>query len=115
MRKNEYKALEEFKSQYIGIWNPSEGHWLGLDFVYKGEEYRFNTGSMYSKSNTILPDGKEAIFGLYRKNRVPKLNQDYELLGEFASMQDALDSPCINGIKFSQIIMDDETELVGQD
>ncbi len=35
MRKNEFESLEQFLSQYTGEWNPSEGHWLGLDFIYE--------------------------------------------------------------------------------
>lgn len=115
MRKNGYSTLEEFRSQYIGVWNPSEGHWFGLDFVYMGQEYRFNTGSMYSKSNTVLPDGREALYGLYKKN-IPSISgQEYTLLGEFATMDDALNSDCIVGIKFRDIIIDPDTELMGQD
>ena len=32
MRKNEFNTLEDFTTQYTGEWNPSEGHWFGLDF-----------------------------------------------------------------------------------
>ena len=56
MRKNEFNSLEEFISQYIGEWGPSDGHWFGLDFLYNGTEYRFNTGSIYEKQDTILPN-----------------------------------------------------------
>ena len=64
MRKNEYTSLDQFTSQYTGEWSPYEGHWYGLDFLYKGKEYRFNTGSMFNSENTILKDGREAVFGL---------------------------------------------------
>ena len=115
MRVNEYTSLDEFKAQYIGVWDPSENHWLGLDFSYDGAEYRLNTGSMYETKNTILPDGREAIFGLYRKNTDNGLGPDYSLLEEFATLDEVLNSKCINGISFKQIIMDDSTELLGQD
>ena len=115
MRINEYNSLEEFTSQYIGEWSPSDGHWLGLDFIFRGNEYRFNTGSMYEENNTILPDGREAVFGLYKKNSKRINGRDYTLLEEFASMDDALKCTCIEGIEFSKVIMDDGTELVGQD
>lgn len=115
MRKNEYKSLEEFTSQYIGIWGPSDGHWFGLDFSYNGNEYRFNTGSMYETHDTILPNGKEALFGIYRKIQSPKSKRKYVLLEEFANMEDALNSTCIEGIPFRDVIMDDNTELLGQD
>lgn len=88
---------------------------LGLDFSYNGTEYRFNTGSIYEKQDTILPNGKEALFGLYRKDSNPKAKKKYILLEEFADMEDALNSTCIEGIAFRIIIMDDNTEILGQD
>lgn len=115
MRINIYNSLEEFTSQYIGVWAPSDEHWFGLDFLYKGIEYRLHTGSMYEKKNTILPDGREATFGLYRKNARKIGGKDYTLLEEFADMNDLLETECIDGTKFRKIIMDDNTEIVGQD
>jgi hypothetical protein len=110
-----YNSLEEFKAQYTGVWDPSDGHWFGLDFIYKGKEYRFNTGSMYSESNTILEDGREASFGLYKKNNASQSGNEYTLLAEFATIEEALSSTCIDGIRFDEIIKDPDTELVGQD
>ena len=115
MRKNEFESLEQFLSQYTGEWNPSEGHWLGLDFIYEGVEYRFHTGSMY-ENETILSDGREVMFGLYRKKDIISSDKrDYELLGEYEDMQDVLESTVIQGIAFKDVIVDDDTELVGQD
>ncbi|MBR3245898.1 MAG: hypothetical protein IKF90_24850 [Parasporobacterium sp.] len=116
MRKNEYTSLDQFTSQYVGEWNPSEGHWLGLDFIWNGNEYRFQTGSMYNPNNTILPDGREAVFGLYKKTSAGDDNKrEYELLGEYANMQDVLQSCVIGGIPFAKVIIDEGTELIGQD
>ncbi len=116
MRKNEFSSLEQFTSQYTGEWSPSDGHWLGLDFIWHGNEYRFQTGSMYNPENSILPDGREAIFGLYRKNSVAENpERDYKLLGEYASMEEVLQSRVIEGIPFAKIITDGDTELTGQD
>ena len=115
MRKNEYTSLDEFRSQYVGVWAPSEGHWLGLDFSYKGNEYRFQTGSMYAEEDTILPNGQTAVYGLYRKNKNGKGSREYCLLSEFATMDDVLISTCVEGRPFAEIIMDDDTELLGQD
>lgn len=117
MRKNEYTCIEDFTSQYVGEWGPSDGHWLGLDFLYNGVEYRFNTGSMYNPVDTILPDGRTAIFGIYKKIK-PDSNEyqrNYELLGEYASMDDVLSSTVIENTPFKDVIMDDNTELLGQD
>ncbi len=114
MRKNEYSSLEEFLSQYIGVWAPSDDHWLGLDFSYNRVEYRFQTGSMYETKDTVLPDGRIATYGLYRKNDESGA-RDYILLGEFATMDDVLVSTCIEGKPFAEIIIDADTELLGQD
>lgn len=112
MRKNEFNTLMDFTSQYVGEWNPSVEHWFGLDFSYHNSEYRFCTGSMYNKEDTMLVDGRYALFYLYKKH--PTTNQ-YELLGEFADMVDVLKSTVIEGIFFKNVIMDDETEILGQD
>lgn len=115
MRTNEYNSIEEFKSEFTRVWAPSDGHWFGLDFIYKGTEYRFHTGSMYETSNTILADGREATFGLYKKLSQKTNGRWYELLSEFATIEDVLASTCIDDRLFSEVIMDDSTELVGQD
>ena len=60
---------EQFLSHYTGEWSPSDGHWFGLDFGWRGQEYRFQTDSMYHPANTVLPDGREARFGVYKKRR----------------------------------------------
>ncbi len=112
MRKNEYRTLEEFTSQYTGEWNPSEGHWFGLDFSYNGKEYRLHTGSMYNESDTILDDGRTALFGLYIKANA---DGEYSLLAEFATMEEMLLSTVIENTPFREIIIAEDTELLGQD
>lgn len=119
MRKNEYNSLDEFLSQYIGVWAPSDGHWYGLDFLYNGVEYRLNTGTMYDEKDKIDDSEKVIRFGLYRKtNKKDPKHADiylYELLDEKESVVALLDSVVIEGIPFRDIIMADETELLGQD
>lgn len=119
MRKNELTSLDELKSQYTGVWAPSDGHWFGLDFRYNGIEYRLHTGSMYEANETTDEDGIIHQFGLYRKSdKVDPEHPDftlYELLDEKASLDDLLDSTAIEGIAFRDIIMSDDTILLGQD
>ena len=55
---------------------------------------------------------REAVFGLYLKNLA---DDSYILLEEFATINDALESCCIEGKPFKEIIVDGDTELVGQD
>ena len=120
MRVNEYNSLEEFTSQYVGEWAPSEGHWYGLDFSYRGNEYRLHTGAMYKSESTILPNGREALFGLYIKapanlESSAAASYVYDLLGEYADMSELLESTVICNTPFREVIMDDSTELLGQD
>ncbi|MCD7774359.1 MAG: hypothetical protein LUH40_02095 [Clostridiales bacterium] len=115
MRKNEYNSLKEFTDQYIGEWGPSDGHWLGLDFDYHGIEWRFQTFPMY-REQSILPDGREAVFGLYKKlSEQTQDGHEYEVLGEYATMEEVLESTVIFDTPFKQVIMDDDTEILGQD
>ena len=104
MRKNEYNSLEEFTSQYIGEWSPSDGHWLGLDFKYNGKEYRLSTGAMFNNSEI------DCLFYLYYNN-----GNTYKLLGAYKNMDDLLKSKVIEQTAFASIIMNDDTELLGQD
>ena len=115
MRINEYSTLEEFTKEYIGIWNPSEGHWFCLDFKYNGVVYRLNTGSMYQQMNTILPDGREALFGIYQLCDSTDTVCNYKLLEEYADMNALLSSTVIDNRMFSEVIMDDSTEILGKD
>lgn len=62
MRINEYNNLEEFKSQYQGWWDPSDGKWLGLEFKYNNKIYRFHTGLMFEKKSQFCLTEKKASF-----------------------------------------------------
>jgi len=117
MRINEYNQLEQFVNEYTGIWNPSEEHWFGLEFKYKGNIYRLSTGSMFNEQDTILPDGRTAVYGIYILKDIsayPDMTS-CELLGEYADMKDLLSSKVIDGIEFCEVIMDDQTEILAKD
>ena len=116
MRINEYNSLEEFTSEYTGVWNPSEHHWFGLDFKYEGVVYRLHTGSMYNETDTVLSDGRTALYGIYRlANKKTTDGKDYILLAEYADMNDLLECTEIGGHSFKKVIMDDSTEILGKD
>jgi hypothetical protein len=69
---------------------------------------------MYKSECTILPDGKEALFGVYVliEKKPPRR---YTLIGEYADMDSLLNDCNIEGRKFCEIIMDDSTILLGKD
>lgn len=115
MRKNEYKSLEEFTSQYIGEWSPSDGHWYGLEFRYGSNEYRLHTWQMHADDPIVTPDGHEVLFGLYSMNPNVTGSGKYILIASFASMDELLNYSGIGNQPFRDIIMDDNTEITGQD
>ena len=107
---NVFTNCKQFLSQYTGEWNPSDGHWHGLDFRWNGKVYRFQTDSMFNAENTILPDGRKARFGVYILH-----NSSYKLIGEFATPQEALEKCVIENKLLGDIIVAEETEMLGQD
>lgn len=114
MNEQDKMTRELFLAQYKGEWAPSDGLWLGMDFYYAGQEYRFQTDSMYSAKNLILPDGCEARFYMYKKDGT---NSDirYTLVSAHATSDDVLEQCRIGEKNFGQILDDDLIVLLGQD
>ena len=118
MRKNEFDSIEQVKAMYVGVWRPSDGHWFGLDFLYNGQEYRIHTGTMYGDHDNVV-DGVVKQFGLYQKTdlpdeKYPDINK-YDLLFEFSAFEELLTQATIDGESLETIIMEDDTEMLGQD
>lgn len=108
-----YNSIEEFKYQYNGQWSPVDDHWFGLDFMHNGESYRFNTWSEGNRNMDCLPDGRKIKFSIFRN--ISREERRYTLLGDYNSMDEVLASTVIDGMPFSDIILADDTTLLGQD
>ena len=115
MRINEYSSLDEFTSQYIGEWSPSEGHYYGLEFRYNFNDYRLHTWQMYANDPAFTADGREVLFGLYRIHQKANGKDRFTLMASFTAMEELLTYTGIDGRQFSEIIMDDSTQILGQD
>lgn len=115
MRINEYQSLEEFTSQYTGEWSPSDGHWFGLEFRYESYDYRLHTGIMYENDPKLDSEGREILFGLYAMNLHASEGEQFVRLAFFASMDDLLCYTGIGSRPFREVIMDDSTQILGQD
>lgn len=115
MRINEYQSLEEFTSQYTGEWAPSDGHWYGLEFRYKAHDYRLHTGIMHGNDPEQDEKGREILFGLYAMNPPANEGAQFQRLASFATMEDLLRYTGIDNRPFCEIIMDDSTQILGQD
>ena len=105
MRINEYNNLDEFISEFKGVRNPANNLWLGLEFFYQGNYYRFDTsdGKFYLKKIILIS-----------KDSYPDV-EGYEIIAENTSMQEILDNVVIGNRKFRDVIMDDNTEILGKD
>lgn len=115
MRVNEYRSLEEFTSQYTGEWSPSDGHWLGLEFRYKSQDYRLHTETMHKDDPKQDSEGREILFGLYTMNPHAKEGKQFTRLASFASMEELLCYSGIDNRPFREVIVDESTQILGQD
>lgn len=118
MRKNEYNNIEQLKSQYIGVWGPSDGHWFGLDFMFHEKEYRIHTGTMYGDKDNV-ENNVVRQFGLYIKTneldeKFPGIFK-YVLLYEFRTFDELLKNAKIDNTPLEIAIMEDDTQILGQD
>ncbi len=113
MKKNEYNAIEEFISEYQGVRDPVNNKWLGLEFKYDNRYFRLSTDSPHELK------GCDKVFCLYKFLVTGPCyfldNDGCELLGEFENIESLLDSLVIDEIKFREIIMDDNTEILAKD
>ena len=68
---------------------------------------------------SLPPIMKYRVYVVTNYPREFRINKElygkYELLGEYADMHDLLESRVIEGRSFAEVIMDDYTELLGQD
>ena len=115
VRVNEYQSLEEFTSQYTGEWSPSDEHWFGLEFRYESQDYRLHTGIMHKDDPERDSEGHEILFGLYAMNLHASEEEQFVRLASFASMSELLCYTGIGNRPFREVIMDDLTQILGQD
>ena len=121
MRLNEYKCLDDFVNEYDGKHEKGDEFHIGLDFKYKGIEYRMchephdrryhvttQTASEYCEVKQVLH---------FEPNpRFPWLDySDVYLIGTYDTIDDLLDAECIDNRPFRDVIMDDGTVMLGKD
>lgn len=103
MRKNEYQSLDEFYREYCGIHAEEYETYIGLDFKYKGKQYRM----------CFEPNEKYCIYEVNSALNVSMPN--FIILGEFNSLDDLLESKLIDNKLFKEVILDDDTIITGKD
>ncbi len=122
MRKNVYNSLDEFIGEYCGIRSEKYDIAYGLDFRYKGKMYRMTMDQMEpddvrrefeNKLNKKL--GKYEV-ALIDPNSTSLLQyEECHFIGWYDDIYDLLENCYIDGIKFKDVIIDDDTIIEGQD
>ena len=118
MRQNEYNNLQEFVEEYDGKDYKAHQSFIGIEFTYHGVYYRMCREPGPKSWWPILPDG---LKGRYRVvivhwHETPtELNFDYELIDWYRDIDDLLENCSIDGKSFQEVIMADETKIIGKD
>ena len=123
MRINEYNNLQEFIYEYeSGRSLPSDNldrqKFMGIEFKFNGVYYRMCREPMDESNVVMLPNGEIGQYDvmiLHCENTGYPLSESFELIGWYADLSDVLDNCIIQGHRFRDIIMDDNTEILGKD
>jgi hypothetical protein len=125
MRINEYNCLEDFIYEYeSGRSIPSDNlerpKYMGIEFKYNGIYYRMCREPLASneEDNIILPNGKIGqydVMVLHCEDTGYPMSESYEVIGWYSDLEDVLNHCIIQGRQFKDVIMDDSTEILGQD
>lgn len=113
-----YTSVEQFKSEFTGVWSPSDNLWTAIDFTFGDKGYRMDTGRMYNTEPEKTKDGEGAVFYIYNKREKyewydgnPK-NPLFIYDSCYATLDDVLEKFKIDGRKFKDIILDDDFGIV---
>lgn len=122
MRRNDYKSLEDFIGEYSGIRSDKYDIVYGLDFRYKGKLYRMTMDQMEPENvRLIFENRKNKKLGKYEVALVDSnlktefQYKNYHFIGWYDDINDLLENCFIEGVKFKDAIMDDDTIIEGKD
>ena len=123
MRINEYSSLEDFIYEYesgksIPSDNLDKPKYMGIEFKYSDIYYRMCREPMDENNMVFLDDGRAGLYDVMimhcEKTGYP-LAESFELIGWYADLNDVLENCILQNRKFKDVIMDDMTEILGQD
>ena len=107
--------LDEFINEYDDYRNPAEGKFMGIEFSYSGNFYRMCREPLDVCKQHILDDGTMLEYDVMLIHNYLEDNFFYTWLGWYKDLDDVLENCEIDGRKFRDVIMDDKTEILGQD
>ena len=123
MRINEYNDLQEFIYEYeSGRSIPADKldrqKFMGIEFKYNDVCYRMCREPRDDKDTVVLSGGRIGQYDVMilhcEKTGYP-LSESFELIGWYADLNDVLNNCIIQERKFRDVIMDDQTEILGKD
>ena len=121
MRINEYDSIDQFLIEYdprvkYSLKNRFDERFIGIEFKYHGAYYRMCREPLKLEELPILPDGRSGRYDVMIVHW-PEDNSEpvFETIGWYADMDDLLNNCILQGKTFAEVIMADETEIVGKD
>ena len=124
MRKNEYESLDDFIYEYsVGrefSWQNVEHkeRYMGLEFEYGGVFYRLCREPYEEGYTPILPNGKPGLYNvmiMHCEQFGYPAADEFESIGWYDSMESLLEDCVIGEKKFKEVIMTDDTRILGKD
>lgn len=110
MRINEYNSFEEFYEEYNYDRDVMQGHLTGIQFKYNNKYYRLSK-DYYESAHEPLKYWCYIITNYERSDP----EEDFELVGKYHTLDEALDNWNIDGKKLRDVIMDDQTQILDKD
>ncbi len=115
MRINEYKSLDEFIYEYDSGRRPSTEtqprKFMGIEFFYGGVCYRM----CYEPAENEGAPRFYYVYVMHCESRGYPAADRFEVIGRYEKFQDLLENFLIDGKPFKEVIMDDDTKILGKD
>ena len=114
MRINEYKSLDEFICEYDSGRRPSTEtqprKFMGIEFFYGGVCYRM----CFEPAENDEPRFYY-VYIVHCESRGCPAADRFEVIGRCENFQDMLENFLIDDKPFKEVIMDDNTKILGKD
>ena len=115
MKINEYKSLDEFIYEYDSGRRPSTKtqprKFMGIEFLYGGVYYRMCCEPAENEGEPRF----YYVYVMHCESRGYPPADRFEVIGRYEKFQDLLENFLIDGKLFKEVIMDNDTKILGKD
>lgn len=122
MRKNEYDDLEQFIYEYCSGPAPSDDthgrKYMGIEFEYHKTYYRMCREPLDDAERPVLANNKLGYYNvtiMHCDTMGYPMADYFESIGWYSDIYDLMEHCIIGGKTFKDIIMADDTVILGQD